>query len=67
MLTWEDSYAIALALREAHPLTELEEVSLNMIFRWTLALPDFEDDPELANDLILQAIYREWFEEVDPL
>lgn len=67
MLTWEDSYAIALALREAHPQIELEEVSLNMIFRWTLALPDFEDDPELANDLILQTIYREWFEEVDPL
>jgi FeS assembly protein IscX len=67
MLTWEDSYAIALALRMQHPDIDLEEVSLDMIFRWTLALADFEDEPELANDGILQAIYREWFEEDRPL
>ena len=63
MLTWEDSYAIALALREKFPDVDLEEVSLDMIYRWTLALPDFEDDRELANDAILLAIYQEWFEE----
>ena len=67
MLTWEDSYAIALALREMHPEIELEDISLGMIYRWTMSLPEFEDDPELANDHILQAIYTEWFEEVNPL
>ena len=67
MLTWEDSYAIALALREKHPDVDLEEVSLGMIYRWTVALPDFEDDRELANDMILQAIYQEWYEEDNPL
>lgn len=35
-----------------------------MIFRWTLDLPGFEDDPELANDDILAAIFQEWYEEV---
>ena len=67
MLTWEDSYALALALREVHPDVDLEDVSLDMIYRWTLALPDFSDDRELANDGILRAIYRDWFEEVNPV
>lgn len=34
------------------------------IYHWTLALPDFDDEPELANDAILAAIYQEWYEEV---
>ena len=67
MLTWEDSYAIALALQERYPEISLEEVSLDMIYRWTLDLPDFCDDRELANEMVLQAIYREWFEQENPL
>ena len=67
MLTWEDSYAIALALDEQHPEIDLEEVSLQMIYYWTIALPDFEDDHDLVNDVLLQSILREWLEEVNPL
>ena len=63
-LTWEDSYAIALALIERSPDVELENVSLGMIYRWTLELPGFDDDPDLANDEILLAISHAWFEEV---
>ena len=66
-LTWEDSYAIAQALAEAHPGVNLEEVSLMTIYDWTLALPQFDDDPQLANDGILAAIFQEWFEEVNRL
>ena len=62
-LNWESSYAVALALKAAHPLVNLEDVSLQMILTWTLALPGFEDDPALANDDILMAIYQDWFEE----
>lgn len=36
-----------------------------MIYHWTLELPGFDDDPALANDGILEAIYQEWYEEVD--
>lgn len=61
--TWEDSYAIALALARFHPEIELEKVSLMMIYNWTLDLPGFDDDPGLANDGILEAIYQEWYEE----
>lgn len=66
-LTWDDSYAIARVLIQKFPDVDLEEVSLSMIFRWTVSLPGFQDDPQLANDAILAAIYQEWFEEANPL
>ena len=63
MLTWESTYAIALELRRQHRDANLEQVSLQQIYKWTLALSDFEDDPALANDDILSAIFQDWFEE----
>jgi len=63
-LVWDASYAIARALQAHHPNVDLEEVSLQSIYRWTLALPMFDDDPELANDEILMAIYQNWLEEI---
>ena len=64
MLTWEDSYAIAQALIEKYPDMDLEDVSLNIVYQWTLELPKFCDDRELANEMILASIYQEWLEEV---
>jgi FeS assembly protein IscX len=61
-LCWDASYAIALALHERYQDINFEGVSLEMIFRWTLDLPNFEDDDDLANDEILAAIYQEWLE-----
>ncbi len=63
-LNWETSYAIALELRRQHPDVNIEEVSLQQIYDWTLKLQEFEDDPALCNDDILLAIYQEWFEEL---
>lgn len=63
ILTWESTYAIALELRRQHPNVNMEEVSLQQIYQWTLSLEEFEDDPALANDDILHAIYQDWFEE----
>lgn len=62
-LTWDDSFAIALALGAEYPDVHLAEVSLQMIYRWTVALPDFADDRALANDQVLAAIYQEWYEQ----
>lgn len=67
MLTWDDSYAIARSLRASFPQVDLEQVSLGMIYAWTIALPEFQDDPALANDAVLAAIYQEWYEEANPL
>lgn len=63
-LIWDASYAIARALRTQYPDVEMEAVSLQAIFHWTLALADFDDDPELANEEILMAIYKDWLEEI---
>ena len=62
-LTWESTYAIALALNEAHSGIAMESVTLGNIHEWTLALEDFDDDPALVNDDILSAIYQDWYEE----
>jgi len=61
-LYWDASYAVALCLREAHPRVDLEAVSLEMIYNWALQLPGFADEPDLANDELLTAIYQDWYE-----
>jgi len=62
-LTWESTYAIAMELRRRYRDVNIEEVSLQQIYKWTLELSEFEDDPALANDDILYSIYLDWFEE----
>jgi FeS assembly protein IscX len=62
-LNWESTYAIALELRRQHPKVNLDDVTLGQIYKWTLQLSEFEDDPSLANDDILYSIYQDWFEE----
>lgn len=62
-LVWEASYEIVLSLMETYPEVELDEVSLQQLNDWIVALPDFDDDPLLVNDQILNAILSEWFEE----
>ena len=63
-LTWETSYAIALELKHLHPDANIEDVTLQQIYDWTLQLQEFEDDPALCNDDVLSSIYQEWFEEL---
>ena len=62
-LTWESTFAIAIELRRQHPQVNIEDVTLQQIYNWTLQLSEFDDDPALANDDILYAIYQDWFEE----
>jgi len=66
-LYWDGAYAIARQLQAAQPQIDLSQVTLNMIYNWVIALPDFKDDPDLANDDLLAAIYQEWYEETHPL
>jgi len=63
-LTWESTYAIALALKAGHPSIDMATVTLGDIQKWTLALQGFSDDPALVNDEILSAIYQDWYEEI---
>ena len=67
MYTWEDTSAVAKLIQGRYLNINLEDVSFDNIYRWTLQLPEFSDDPELANEKILCAIFHEWFEEVYPV
>lgn len=62
-MNWEATFAIAMELKRKYKDVNIEEVTLGQIYNWTLELPDFEDDPQLANDDILRAIYQDWYEE----
>ncbi len=62
-LYWEASYEIVLSLMEHHPLADLDELGLQQLFDWIVALPGFADDPILAHDALLTEILREWYEE----
>jgi FeS assembly protein IscX len=62
-LSWDTTYAIARELMRRHPDSDPGEVSLNQIYLWTITLPDFDDDPDLANESILEEIVRVWYEE----
>lgn len=66
-LYWDGAFAIARQLQAAQPHIDLSQVTLNMLYNWVIALPDFKDDPDLANDDLLAAIYQEWYEETHPL
>ena len=63
-LYWESSYAIVLNLCERYPDVDVESVGLKQLQEWIIALPGFVDDPEMANEGILNGILREWYEEV---
>ena len=65
-LYWESSYEIVLRLIETYPEADVESIGIGQLYQWIIALPDFADAPELANEGILNDILREWYEEVSP-
>ena len=62
-LYWDSTYAIALALIEHYPSTRPENVGLYELEQLIHALPNFVDDPAMANNRILQDILIVWYEE----
>ena len=65
-LYWDASFALARRLQYAHPDVSLENVTLMQIYDWVVVLEEFADDPALANDDLLAAIYQDWYEETIP-
>ena len=63
-LYWDSSYEIVLALVERFPDADLDLVGLEELNQRIVKLPEFADDPDLANDAILRSILREWYEEI---
>lgn len=48
---------------ESHPDLDLDTVGIEQLYAWVINLPNFADDPSLANEAILNEILREWYEE----
>jgi FeS assembly protein IscX len=65
-LYWESTFEIVLSLRQAYPEISLDSIGLDQLYQYIVSLPNFVDDPRLANDGILNEILREWYEEVNP-
>ncbi len=63
-LYWEDDYAIALALMQAHPGVDPLDVDRVTLHRWVVDLPGFADDQAITAEYLLENIQREWYEEV---
>ena len=62
-LYWDASYEIVLALSDAYDDVDIEEVGTQQLYQMIIDLPNFADDPTLANDDLLNDILREWYEE----
>ncbi|NLF65337.1 MAG: Fe-S cluster assembly protein IscX [Chloroflexi bacterium] len=62
-LYWDATYAIVMALLEHYPEIEPGEIGLHELQHLVIGLPDFKDDPGLANERILMDIQITWFEE----
>ncbi len=59
-LTWDDPEDIASALARANP--DVDPLDLNFVdlHGMVLDLPEFEDDPDAANETKLEAIVLAW-------
>jgi FeS assembly protein IscX len=64
-MKWTDSRDIAIALIEAHPDVDPQQVRFTDLHRWVLELPGFDDDPQKSGEKILEAIQMLWIEESD--
>lgn len=62
-LYWDTSYEIVQTLMEVYPEVDVEELGTQQLFEMIVALPNFADDPSLANEKLLTDILREWYEE----
>lgn len=64
-MKWTDSRDIAIALIDAHPDVDPQQVRFTDLHRWVMELPGFDDDPKKSGEKILEAIQMLWIEEAD--
>ncbi len=64
-LKWIESLEIAIALDEAHPDVDPQQVRFTDLRDWVCDLEDFDDDPKHSGEKILEAIQAAWIDEKD--
>ena len=64
-MKWTDTQEIAIALSEAHPDQDPNTVNFVDLYKWVMALPQFDDDPKRCGERILEAIQQAWIEEAE--
>jgi len=64
-LKWTDTIDIAIELSDTHIDVDPRYIRFTDLHAWVCELEDFEDDPELSNEKILEAIQMAWMEEMD--
>jgi FeS assembly protein IscX len=62
-LTWNDSQAIGELLFEKFGERDPLTMRFTDLHKEVCELPDFEDDPKLSNERILEAIQMAWYDE----
>ena len=62
-MKWTDTQDIAIALTEAHPGVDPNQVRFTDLYHWVMALPGFSDDPKRCGEKILEAIQMAWIDE----
>ena len=60
---WDTTYEIVLALQDAHPDIDLDDMGLDQLRVLIVNLPRFADDEDQADDDSLSAILSVWYEE----
>ncbi|HET6273172.1 MAG TPA: Fe-S cluster assembly protein IscX [Bacteroidota bacterium] len=63
--TWRDVDDIALDLVERHPTVDPLTVKFQELRKLVTELPNFGDDPDAANDRILESIQAAWYDEYE--
>ncbi len=59
-LTWDQPDDIAFALIDEHPDADPLDLNFVTLHEWIVALPDFDDDPEVATEGKLEAVVLAW-------
>lgn len=61
-LYWDDSYPIALLLRDMYPDVDPVEIDQDVLHGWVVSLRPFADDPAAERGEWLEQIQAEWIE-----
>jgi FeS assembly protein IscX len=64
-MRWTDIHAIAIALEETYPETDILSLRFTDLWQRVQKLPGFADDPQRSNEKVLEAIQMSWLEERD--